>query len=62
MPFALTLELMVEAAREWVRRGTMYFMFLIISFFQGLLQGLPDPFTTVLFLIKEKKCDLTVSL
>ena len=41
----------------------MYFMILIISLFQGLLQGLPDPFTIVLLLIKgKKKCDLPVSL
>ena len=50
--------LRVEAANEWVRRGPMYFMILIISLFQGLLQGLPDPFTIVLLLIKGgKKCD-----
>lgn len=64
-PFALTMILRVEAANKWVRKGPMYFMILIISLFQGLLRGLPDPFTIVLLLIKGKKknkCDLIVSL
>lgn len=60
--FPLTLELRVETAGRWVRREPVYFMFLIISFFQVLSQGLHDPFTMLPLLIKRKKCDLTVSL
>ena len=46
----------------WVKREPAYFMLLVISFFQVLLLGLSDPFTMFLLLLKETKCNLTVSL
>jgi len=39
MPFVLTLELRVEAARKWVRREPMYFMFLKNQFLSEASSG-----------------------